>query len=265
MRIALALEYDGSGFHGWQSQAGGGTVQDALESALGKVADHPVRVQCAGRTDAGVHATGQVVHFDTTAERPVTAWVRGVNAHLPKAAAVLGAQEVEASFHARFSATGRHYRYLLLNRPQRPAIAADRIGWYHRPLDEDAMRQAAAQVVGEFDFSAFRSAECQAKSPVRVLRRCNISRSGDLVVFDLHANGFLHHMIRNLVGSLIMVGNGRHPPQWLGDILAGCDRTRAAPTFPPSGLYLTGVDYDAAWNLKVGAGRTAPNPLQGLV
>ena len=257
MRIALGLEYDGSGFCGWQSQAGGGAVQDALESALSIVADAPTRVVCAGRTDAGVHALAQVVHFDTEAVRPDTAWVRGVNAHLPDSVAVRWAQPVSGEFHARFSARGRRYRYLLLNRAERPGLMARRVGWFHRPLDADAMAGAARLLLGEHDFSAFRSIECQAKSPVKTLRRADVTRHGDLVVFEFEASAFLHHMVRNLVGTLAYVGKGAHPPEWVADLLAGRDRARAAPTFEACGLYFAGVDYDQVWQLKVGAGDTA--------
>jgi tRNA pseudouridine38-40 synthase len=257
MRIALTLEYDGSGFCGWQSQAGGGAVQDALESALSLVADAPIRVACAGRTDAGVHAIGQVVHFDTAALRPDTAWVRGVNSHLPASVAVRWAQSVPDDFHARFSATGRRYRYVLLNRGERPGLMAKRVGWFHRPLDVDAMRAAAGLLLGEHDFSAFRAVECQAKSPVKTLRRADVTRHGDLLVFDFEASAFLHHMVRNIVGALVYVGKGAHPPEWVGELLAGRDRARAAPTFEACGLYFAGVDYDPVWQLKVGAGDTA--------
>ncbi|BAO29102.1 tRNA pseudouridine(38-40) synthase TruA [Sulfuritalea hydrogenivorans] len=257
MRIALTLEYDGSGFCGWQSQAGGGAVQDALESALSLVADAPIRVACAGRTDAGVHAIGQVVHFDTAALRPDTAWVRGVNSHLPASVAVRWAQSVPDDFHARFSATGRRYRYVLLNRGERPGLMAKRVGWFHRPLDADAMQAAAGLLLGEHDFSAFRAVECQAKSPVKTLRRADVTRHGDLLVFDFEASAFLHHMVRNIVGALVYVGKGAHPPEWVGELLAGRDRARAAPTFEACGLYFAGVDYDPVWQLKVGAGDTA--------
>jgi len=257
MRIVLGLEYDGSEFCGWQSQAGGGAVQDALESALSTVADAPTRVVCAGRTDAGVHALAQVVHFDTDAVRPDTAWVRGVNAHLPDSVAVRWAQPVSGEFHARFSARGRRYRYLLLNRAERPGLMARRVGWFHRPLDANAMAAAAALLVGEHDFSAFRSIECQAKSPVKTLRRADVTRHGDLLVFEFEASAFLHHMVRNLVGTLVYVGKGAHPPEWVAAILAGRDRARAAPTFEACGLYFAGVDYDQVWQLKVGAGDTA--------
>lgn len=231
-------------------------MQDAVEAALASVADAPTRVVCAGRTDAGVHALAQVVHFDTEATRPDTAWVRGVNAHLPASVAVRWAQPVSSEFHARFSARGRSYRYLLLNRPQRPGLLARRVGWFHSPLDADAMREAAALLLGEHDFSAFRAAECQAKSPVKVLRRADIARHGDLLVFDFEASAFLHHMVRNLVGALVYVGKGAHAPGWLGELLAGRDRARAAPTFEACGLYFAGVDYDPVWQLKVGAGET---------
>ncbi|MDP1733248.1 MAG: tRNA pseudouridine(38-40) synthase TruA [Sulfuritalea sp.] len=257
MRVALGVEYDGSGFCGWQSQAGRGAVQDVLESALSRVADAPTRVVCAGRTDAGVHAIGQVVHFDTAAVRPDTAWVRGVNAHLPASVAVRWAKPVQDDFHARFSARGRRYRYLLLNRGERPGLMAKRVGWFHRPLDAEAMRAAAALLLGEHDFSAFRSVECQAKSPVKILRRADVARHGDLLVFDFEASAFLHHMVRNIVGALVYVGKGAHPPEWLGELLAGRDRARAAPTFEACGLYFAGVDYDPVWQLKVGAGDTA--------
>ena len=257
MRIALGVEYEGSGFCGWQSQAGGGAVQDALEAALSMVADAPTRVVCAGRTDAGVHAIGQVVHFDTDAVRPDTAWVRGVNAHLPASVAVRWAKPVPDDFHARFSARGRRYRYLLLNRGERPGLMAKRVGWFHRPLDADTMRAAAALLLGEHDFSGFRSVECQAKSPVKTLRRADVARHGDLLVFDFEASAFLHHMVRNIVGALVYVGKGAHPPEWLGELLAGRDRARAAPTFEACGLYFAGVDYDPVWQLEVGAGDTA--------
>ncbi len=212
IRLALGIEYDGSRFLGWQTQPGGGTVQDALESALSAVADRPVSVTCAGRTDRGVHALAQVVHFDTEAERPDSAWVRGVNALLPEAVAVLWSQRVSPDFHARYAARARTYRYLLVNRPVRPALAARYAGWFHAPLDIAPMREAAAQLLGEHDFSAFRAAECQAKSPVRTLHAIGIERSGERIEFRLRANAFLQHMVRNIVGTLVYVGDGRQPP-----------------------------------------------------
>ena len=244
MRIALGLEYDGSGFCGWQSQAGGGAVQDALEAALAAVADAPVRVVCAGRTDAGVHALAQVVHFDTEAVRPDTAWVRGVNAHLPASVAVRWAQPVPAEFHARFSARGRRYRYLLLNRAERPGLMARRVGWFHRPLDANLMREAAGQLLGEHDFSAFRAVECQAKSPVKTIHSAVVQQRGAVLRFDFHADAFLHHMIRNIVGALVYIGSGRQPSGWLRELIAQRDRKLAAPTFAPDGLYLAGIEYD---------------------
>jgi len=249
MRIALGIEYDGSGFCGWQTQPSGCAVQDALDAALSQIAAQPVQSQCAGRTDAGVHALGQVVHFDQAAPRPLTAWVRGVNSLLPRSIAVRWACEVAPEFHARYSARGRAYVYLLRNRPQRPGLQHGYLGWHHRPLDLERMRAAARHVLGTHDFSAFRAAECQARSAVKELRRLQIDRHGDLVVFDFAADAFLHHMVRNLVGCLVRVGNGSRPPEWLRDVLDGRDRTRAAPTFPAQGLYLTGVDYDPAWGL----------------
>lgn len=253
MRIALGLEYDGWGFCGWQSQSDVPSIQDALESAIGEIAGVTVRVHAAGRTDTGVHALRQVVHFETDAERPLTAWVRGVNRHLPDAVAVNWARAVPDDFHARFSATGRHYRYLLLNRPTRPALGSGRVGWFARPLELSPMRTAAAALIGEHDFSAFRAAECQARSPLKTLHRLDVSCADGLITFDLHANAFLHHMVRNIVGALVYVGAGRESPGWLGQLLALRDRSRAAPTFAADGLYLSGVDYDPAWGLPVTA------------
>lgn len=248
-RIALGVEYDGSAFSGWQVQPGRETVQGVLEAALAVIAGEPAGVVCAGRTDAGVHASGQVVHFDTAARRPESAWVKGVNTHLPAGVAVLWAREVDDQFHARFSASGRHYRYVLFNRPVRPALGVGLRGWFHLPLDVAHMRAAAAHLIGTHDFSAFRSAECQARSPVRELRRLEIGRRGDRIDFILEANAFLHHMVRNIVGCLIHVGKGRQPPDWVAAVLASRDRALAAPTFPAAGLYLEQVDYDTRWGL----------------
>ncbi len=249
MRIALGIEYEGGSFCGWQTQVAGCAVQDRLEVALTQIAGAPVATICAGRTDAGVHALAQVVHFDCDAERPIAAWVRGVNALLPPPLAVTWAQPVRDDFHARFSATARHYRYVLLNHPVRPAVDHGRVGWFHTPLDVARMRAAAAQLIGEHDFSAFRSAQCQAKSPVRTLMQLQIAYREPYLVFDLCANGFLHHMVRNIVGSLVYVGKGRHDAGWIGELLAARDRTAAAPTFDPAGLYLAAVNYDAMWDL----------------
>lgn len=249
MRIALGVEYFGSGFHGWQSQLSGGTVQDALEAALGEIAGLPVGVICAGRTDAGVHASHQVVHFDAPVERPLTAWVRGVNTHLPEGVAVRWAQAVDPEFHARFSARGRRYRYLLLNRPQRPGLWAGRVGWFHGALELEAMQEAARGLLGEHDFSAFRAAGCQAKTPVKTLWRADVRQQGNLFVFDFEASAFLHHMVRNLVGSLIYIGKGSQSPAWIDELLQARDRKQAAPTFSPDGLYFRGPIYEPHWGL----------------
>ena len=249
MRIALGVEYDGSRFHGWQTQPGGGTVQDALEDALAVIAGGIVSTVAAGRTDRGVHACEQVVHFDVDATRPLNAWVRGVNALLPAAVAVLWAAPVEDDFHARYSARARRYRYVLLNRPVRPALGAGCVGWFHGPLELEAMRTAAQALLGTHDFSAFRSAECQAKTPVRTLSVLDIEQRGERIDFVFTANAFLHHMVRNLVGALVTIGRGKHPPQWIGELLAARDRTRAAPTFAAEGLYLEAIRYESRWGL----------------
>ena len=249
MRLALGLEYDGSRFLGWQTQPEGGAVQDALESALAGIAGSSVDVTFAGRTDRGVHAREQVVHFDTDAERPESAWVRGVNAMLPESLAVLWARRVGEDFHARYSAHARTYRYVLLNRPVRPALAARHVGWFHSPLDVEAMRRAAALLVGEHDFSAFRSAECQAKTPVRRMHSIDVERRGERIDIVLRANAFLHHMVRNIVGTLVYVGKGKHPAAWTAEVLAARNRALAAPTFAAEGLYLERVEYDPRWTL----------------
>ncbi len=249
MRITLGIEYCGTNFRGWQSQAGGGTVQDALEAALAQIAGEKIGVLCAGRTDAGVHATHQVAHFDTTVERPISAWVRGVNSQLPEGVAVRWAQPVGDEFHARFSARGRRYRYLLLNRPQRPGLWQGRLGWFHLPLNLAAMREASLRLLGEHDFSAFRAAECQAKSPIKTLTRAEVRQSGNLLIFDFEASAFLHHMVRNLVGTLVYIGKGAQSPAWIDELLQMRDRTRAAPTFSPDGLYFRGPIYEAHWGL----------------
>lgn len=249
MRIALGLEYDGAGFCGWQSQPGGGGIQDHLQQAIAQVAGHAIVLHAAGRTDAGVHALSQVAHFDTAAERPLSAWVRGVNAFLPAGVRVLWARPVPSEFHARFSARGRSYQYLLINRPVAPAIWHGRAGWFHQPLDVPAMQQAAALLVGTHDFSAFRAAECQAKSPVKQLLHAEVRRSGDCIAFEFRAGAFLHHQVRNMVGALVYVGKGKHAPEWMATLLAARDRRLAPPTFAADGLYLCGVDYDGGWGL----------------
>jgi tRNA pseudouridine38-40 synthase len=248
-RIALGLEYDGSNFCGWQTQPSGCAIQDMVERALAQIAGDAVATICAGRTDAGVHALGQVVHFDTGAPRPTAAWIRGVNALLADQVAVTWAAEVDGDFHARYSARERCYRYVLLTHPVRAALNRRRVGWYHHELDVAAMQAGAACLLGEQDFSAFRSSECQAKSPVRELRRLEIFCSGPYVVFELAANAFLHHMVRNIVGCLVYVGKGKYAPAWIGEVLESRDRRLAAPTMEAAGLYLTRVAYDAKWQL----------------
>lgn len=251
-RIALGLHYEGTPWQGWQTQPHRQTVQDTLEAALEKFCCCPLPTTCAGRTDAGVHATGQVVHFDTEASRELFSWVRGVNAFLPASIAVRWAAEVEGGddgFHARFSATARTYHYVIYNHPVRSPLWSGRAGWVFRPLDAEAMHAAAQSLIGEHDFSAFRAAECQALSPVREMRAIRVQRRGELVIVTLRANAFLHHMVRNIVGSLIQVGTGNREGSWIADLLASRNRELAAPTFSPDGLYLAKVDYDPRWRL----------------
>ena len=249
MRIAIGVAYDGAGFEGWQSQRSGNTVQDHLERALSEIAGSEIRLSGAGRTDAGVHACAQVAHFDTAAERPDSAWVRGVNAALPQAIAVQWSARVSDAFHARYSARARSYRYVLYNHPVRPALLAGKTGWFHRPLDVGAMKQAALALAGERDFSVFRSSECQAKSPVRIIEYAEIAERKPYILFDFTANAFLHHMVRNMVGCLIHIGSGRQAPEWIEEMIVRRDRRLAAPTAAAAGLYLTRVRYDAPWQL----------------
>jgi len=243
MRIAAVVEYDGSEFSGWQWQDDVPSVQRAVEQALTRIADEPVRVTVAGRTDAGVHALVQVIHFDTRAVRSAYAWVRGTNSNLPDSVAFLWAGEVDAEFNARFSATGREYHYVILNRPVRPAILSRHVTHEYRPLDVERMRSAAAHLVGTHDFSSFRAMQCQAKSPVRELRALEIRREGERVIIHARANAFLHHMVRNLAGVLMTIGAGEREPAWAREVLEARDRTMAGITAPPDGLYLTGVEY----------------------
>jgi tRNA pseudouridine38-40 synthase len=256
-KLALGLQYDGAALCGWQTQANGQSVQDALERALHQFAGTPLATICAGRTDAGVHATYQVVHIETELERPLQAWVRGVNRFLPHSIAVRWARVVPAAFHARYSALARRYDYWIVNDAVRSPLALNRAGWVFRPLDVAAMQRAAALLTGTHDFSSFRSAECQAKSPVRDIRQFTVERSGALVHVRVVANAFLHHMVRNLVGTLVYVGTGRNDVAWAAEVLAARDRTRAAPTFSAAGLYLTYVEYDPALDLPP-ADETAP-------
>jgi tRNA pseudouridine38-40 synthase len=243
MRIALGLEYDGAGFFGWQRQREVNSVQQELETALSAIANHPVEVFCAGRTDAGVHATAQVVHFDTNAVRDAKGWIMGANSKLPDQIAVRWAKTVPDSFHARFSATARRYRYIIYNKAYRPAILRAGLSHYHQQLDLDLMRQAAVALLGEHDFSAFRAIQCQSKTPFRNIHHLHLARVGDYIVLDIKANAFLHHMVRNITGSLLEVGMGRKPVSWLAELLHNKDRNAAAATAKPGGLYLVQVDY----------------------
>lgn len=249
MRYALGIEYDGSGFLGWQRLTHGQSVQDAVESALGFVLDHPVDVVCAGRTDSGVHAQCQVVHYDTDAIRKPYGLVQGMNSQLPRSISVLWCQPVAADFHARYAARARRYRYRILNRPIRPALQRDSLTWVRQPLDADAMHRAAQALVGEHDFSAFRTVHCQAKHARRNLQHIQVLRDGEQVVIEVQANAFLHHMVRNIVGSLLPVGRGEQPEDWLAHLLAGRDRAVVGPTAPASGLVFLGPRYPRQWAL----------------
>ncbi len=250
MRIALGIEYDGSAFRGWQVQAHEPrTVQAAVETALTRVAAQPVRVVCAGRTDTGVHAVGQVVHFDTAVRREPRNWVLGANVNLPSEVAVTWARPVDDRFHARFAAVSRRYCYLILNRATRSSLLARRTTWEHRALDADAMRQAAQALVGTHDFSSYRAMGCQAKSPVRTLHDLDVTRHGELIALRVHANAFLHHMVRNIAGVLIAIGRGDRPVDWAAEVLALRNRTLGGVTAAPHGLYLEQVRYPAEFAL----------------
>ena len=249
MRIAIALEYDGRGFCGWQSQLSGCGVQDVLQKALAEIAAQPIAVTAAGRTDTGVHASYQVAHFDVQVERPITAWVRGVNSCLPDGMAVTWAKQMPDDFHARFAVEERGYRYVLLNHATRPGLMGGKVGWVHRALDEAQMQAAALRLLGQHDFSTFRAAECQAKSPVKHVRHAQLARYGDYLILDIRADGFLHHMVRNIVGCLVQVGSGKARPEWITELLALKDRHRAAPTFMPDGLTLSYIRYPSRFEL----------------
>lgn len=252
MRVALMVEYDGSQYHGWQAQTGLRTVQQALESALSRVADHEVSVACAGRTDTGVHATSQVIHFDCEKERPIRAWIHGVNSFLPKDVCVKWGAAMPDTFHARYSALSRRYRYVIYNAPIRPALLRSNVTWQYRQLDHRVMHDACQILVGEQDFTSFRSIECQSKTPMRHIHRLQVSRQGDFVIIDITANAFLHHMVRNIVGVLMMVGSGRKPPVWVKDVLLAKDRKLGAETAPSYGLYLVDVAYPAIFGVIPG-------------
>ena len=249
MRVALGISYDGHPYDGWQSQPSGRTVQDQLERALSQFADQAIHTLCAGRTDAGVHGLMQVVHLDTTAERSAHAWVRGTNSFLPRNIAVQWAQPVPDEFHCRASALSRRYVYLLLESPVRPSIDAHRVGWVFQSLDLARMQAALPHLLGERDFTSFRASACQALSPVKNLMRVDISRRGAYWRFEFEASAFLHHMIRNIMGCLITIGQGKKPPEWMAEVIAARSRDAAAPTFAPDGLYFLGPRYDARWGL----------------
>lgn len=248
-RIAIGVEYDGACFNGWQLQDGVATVQEALERALSRVADEPVRVIGAGRTDTGVHATAQVAHFDTRSVRSPYNWVRGANTMLPQGVVLLWAREAVEGFHARFSAVRRGYRYVVLNRPLRPTYLRRRVTWEYRPLELGRMREAARMLVGRHDFSAFRSSHCQARTPVRRIENLEVSNEGAWFWIDVQADAFLHHMVRNIAGVLLAIGAGERAPEWAGTVLESRDRRRGGVTAPADGLYLTGVGYPSRFSI----------------
>jgi tRNA pseudouridine38-40 synthase len=249
MRLALGLSYLGTAYDGWQSQPSGRTVQDKLETALGQFTTQRVSTVCAGRTDAGVHGLMQVVHFDTSLQREEFSWMRGTNRFLPPDIAVQWARVVPDEFHSRASAKSRRYAYLLLESPVRPSIESGRAAWVIRPLDGAAMQTAASHLLGTQDFTSFRASECQARSPVKTMLRAEVSRRGAYWRFDFEADAFLHHMIRNIMGCLVAVGQGRHPPAWIPEVIAARDRDAAAPTLAPDGLYFLGPVYEPRWEL----------------
>ncbi|WP_318456181.1 tRNA pseudouridine(38-40) synthase TruA [Photobacterium leiognathi] len=249
MRIALGVEYDGAKYYGWQRQRDVDSVQERLEKALSKVANQPIEVFCAGRTDAGVHGTGQVVHFDVNIDRKMVAWTMGANANLPKDIAVRWATEVSEDFHARFTATARRYRYIIFNNALRPAILGTGVSHYHGYLDEKKMHEAGQYLLGENDFTSFRAVHCQSRSPWRNLMHLKVTRQGDFVIIDIKANAFVHHMVRNITGSLIKVGKGEEKPEWIKWLLEQKDRTLAGATAKAEGLYLVDVDYPQEHNL----------------
>lgn len=259
IRIAVGIEYDGGSYAGWQTQPAHPSVQAVTERALARIAAAPVALVCAGRTDAGVHALGQVAHFDTAATRSMRSWVLGANSELPPDVSLAWAQPVPEHFHARFSAEARTYRYLILNRPVRSALQAQRATWVHRPLDAARMHEAARALEGEHDFSAFRAAECQAKSPIRRMERLTVRRQGEWVVIEATANAFLHHMVRNIAGLLVAIGKGEAQPGRAAEVLGTRDRTQSAATAPAAGLYFVAVRYPAAFGLP--AGPFAPDRL----
>jgi tRNA pseudouridine38-40 synthase len=279
-RIALGIQYNGADWQGYQVQPHGQTVQDKLEQAIERFARIPIGTTCAGRTDTGVHALGQVIHFDTDVQRETHAWIRGINAFLPDSIGVrwamplhdvvpydpsapldAAAPDGSRDFHARFSARSRTYHYLLYNHHVRAPLLAGRAGFCHRPLDVARMQEAVRPMLGEHDFSAFRASNCQARTPVKTMHAIDIERHGDMILITLRASAFLHHMVRNIVGALVYIGQGREDTGWLGELLADRDRTRAAPTFMPDGLYLANIDYDPKWGLPQEAATNLANLL----
>lgn len=253
MRIAMVVEYDGGRYHGWQRQNGVDSVQERLEKALTKVADHPVEVVCAGRTDRGVHATRQVVHFDTPSVRSMRGWLLGTMTNLPADISVSWAGEVDEAFHARYSATARSYRYAILNRTARSANHAGRVTWWYEPLDERRMHEAAQVLIGEHDFSSFRGRDCQAHTTQRFMESIDVHRDGELIYFDITANAFLHHMVRNIVGTLLPIGTGEQSSAYVEAALAARDRDAAGITAPADGLYLVSVRYPEQYAQLAGA------------
>lgn len=249
MRIALALEYDGSEYHGWQAQTGLKTIQRAVEHALSCIANEPITVTCAGRTDTGVHALGQIIHFDTSCTRSVRAWIHGTNAYLPKAISVKWAGEMPDTFHARHSALSRRYRYVIINTAVRPGLLRCNMTWQYRQLNHELMHEAAQHLIGEHDFTSFRSVECQSKTPMRCIHAIEVSRYGDRVMIDLTANAFLHHMVRNIVGVLMKVGMGLNHTSWVMEVLEAKDRRKGAETAPAYGLYLVQVIYKDEYDM----------------
>ncbi|MCW5590416.1 MAG: tRNA pseudouridine(38-40) synthase TruA [Legionellales bacterium] len=262
MKIALGIEYDGSQFHGWQKQPNLHTVQHELELALSKVADEPISIYCAGRTDTSVHATGQVIHFDTSAIRNMRSWMFGANHHLTRAISVTWAQAMPDDFHARFSAMSRRYCYIIYNHAVRPTINRHYFSWHYQPLDAQLMQEGANYLMGEHDFTSYRALECQAKSPVKTIHQFEVFRHQDFIIFDIKADGFLHHMVRNIAGVLMAIGSSRQPPQWAQDVLVARNRSLGGVTAPPYGLYLTEVGYPEHFNVPLP--RTMPWQLFNL-
>ena len=257
MHFAMGVEYNGAHYHGWQSQLGLTTVQGSVEAALSKLAHQPIKVQCAGRTDVGVHATGQVIHFDSDAKRADSAWVCGTNTYLDSHIRILWVKEVPVDFHARFKALTRRYRYIIDNNPVVSGIFKDQVTWVRHPLCEKSMAKAAQCFLGEHDFSAYRASGCQARNPIRKLYRFDIHRRGPMVVMDIEGSGFLHHMVRNIAGVLVKIGEKKQPITWAQELLLALDRRLGAATASPKGLYLVDVTYPPEYALK----RSALGPL----